>query len=292
MQIPLMDAVDNEIIMHRDVHFSKNFSIMLEYYLHDSVGVIEEFPIQRIRELKKIEDNLKQDIAETILSDDQIRRIEKAKSIYIQLKDVYEKTEKNSIAQKISDLILSEEPLPQKEMDALTTKDALDPLLNLVDSLDFYDPLFPGYGRVPEFAAQILAKIQNPRALPHLFYAIEHADFSTEVAFIQAIVSFKEKALEFLFPKIEKKPFTSENKLAVHILTNFPPHPQIAQKTLSLLQREDIYEQTDLAAYLVLACEGLCDEVSRKRFSALKTVLPKDSPLQGDLSLIESSWNN
>ena len=38
---PLTDELDHAILMHKDVHFGGNFSLMIEYYKEEGKGVIE-----------------------------------------------------------------------------------------------------------------------------------------------------------------------------------------------------------------------------------------------------------
>jgi len=114
----VIDTVDIEILMHRDAHFGGSFEIMLEYYEQDGVGVMPDFDIEQIEHLQKIEIDHKQNLAETYLPDAAKDSVEESKRIYHQLREVYDqKGEK-----LISDLILSEEHLPEKEIQALVNQ--------------------------------------------------------------------------------------------------------------------------------------------------------------------------
>jgi len=79
---PMMDAVDKDILMHREVHFGGQFSIMLEYYAVEGKGVNPEFDLKRIEELAKIEAEMKENLAPFLLSGNDAELIARAKQAY------------------------------------------------------------------------------------------------------------------------------------------------------------------------------------------------------------------
>ncbi|NDE82578.1 MAG: hypothetical protein EB051_03035, partial [Chlamydiia bacterium] len=64
---PVMDSQDHEILMHRDAHFSGNFSIMLAYYEEEAKGSYTDFEPKRIRALKEIEEKSQINLADELL---------------------------------------------------------------------------------------------------------------------------------------------------------------------------------------------------------------------------------
>ena len=62
-QIPLLDEEDILALMHRDVHFGGNFKVMINYYENENhIGIIEEFTLDRLKDLAKIEEHFQEDI--------------------------------------------------------------------------------------------------------------------------------------------------------------------------------------------------------------------------------------
>ena len=89
------------ILMHRDVHFSGSFSAMLEYYLRDGVGVIDEIDIEEILHLKILEEQS----SPLSLGPEEKRRVLEAKEAYKKVQALYQ----NSQTTLLADLILEEE---------------------------------------------------------------------------------------------------------------------------------------------------------------------------------------
>ena len=50
--IPLLDAIDLDILMHKDAHFGGNFDIMIDYYEKEGVGSMPDFETDRIIEIQ------------------------------------------------------------------------------------------------------------------------------------------------------------------------------------------------------------------------------------------------
>ncbi|MES2122812.1 MAG: hypothetical protein V4492_08575, partial [Chlamydiota bacterium] len=65
----MTDAVDHDILMHRDAHFGGSFALMLEYYQKEGKGAHPEFGTSRIEELMRLEDECGENLAELVLGD-------------------------------------------------------------------------------------------------------------------------------------------------------------------------------------------------------------------------------
>lgn len=291
MEIPLLDAIDLEILMHRDVHFGGSFSVMLEYYEKDGVGVMPDFELSRIAELQTIEESSDENLNEKILPMPAIEEIQKAKDLYLKIRDVYEQQEEVPIL--LSDLILSEEENPEKEILAIVGKGktCVAPLIQLIESSDFYNPLFPGYGRAPALAAQCLAKIGDPSAIAPIFNALGNESFATDEAFISALVHFSEVAKDFLLKRIQHKPHSKDNDNAAIVLTSFPPDEEIAQIALLLLGDKDTLKHASFSSYLICCCEGLKTAENRSRFISLGNESFIPTIMKSEFKMISKTWD-
>lgn len=291
MDLPLLDEIDLEILMHRDAHFGSNFEIMIPYYENDGIGIMPDFSIERIYALKNIQDALEEDLSAKILPIPAIEEVSKAKFLYKKLREAYTNPD-NDISILITDLILSEEIEPEKEMKAIIKKgDAMvDPLIHIIDSSHFYNPLFPGYGRVPMFAAACLAQIKNPKAIYHLFQALGEENFYVDEALISALVSFGAPAQEFLIKRVTEKPYTNDNEHAAIVLSAFPPDEKIAKVALSLLEKEDVLKKESLASYLICCSEGLKTHHERQSFFALSKISSLSPLLKNEILAVSKSW--
>ena len=291
MDIPLLDELDLEMLMHRNAHFNGNFAIMLEYYENEGVGALPDFDIDRIAELMAIEEALGEDLAIKLLPMPEMEEVEKSKSLYQTLQSVYDNKNPGNAA-LISDLILTEEEEP---MDAITAiiaegKKIVDPLIHIIDSVDLYNPLYPGYGRTPAFAAVCLDKIGDPRAIPHLFEALGCDNLDLEEIFIASLVSFGEPAKAFLLKKLTGKKVSKDNLNGAMALAFFPPDEKVAKTALKLLEDEKNLSNESFSPYLICLTEGLSDPIDRKSFELLikKPSFPKELKLDGQTIL--HSW--
>ena len=288
--IPLVDTIDLEILMHRDVHFSGNFSLMLEYYEKENIGTMPDFSVKRIKKLLVEEQKLGKNLSELLLPSSAQDNVDDARKMYLDLRDVYEASPPNPIATAISDLIFSEEEHPQIEIEALVThgKVAVKSLISLLKSDKLYDPLYPGYGRAPILAAQCLARIQDDKAIPALFEMLGQENFFTDDAMISAIASFGDKAIDFLLKRVIHKPFSKENEHAAIVLGSFPEEERISETCLQLLQDPDLKGHNTFANYLILGCSALKNPEDKQLFLNLKDKFPGFIKLEIDL--IAKSW--
>ncbi|MEX0961614.1 MAG: hypothetical protein WDZ28_02005 [Simkaniaceae bacterium] len=291
--LPLIDAVDMEILMHRDTHFGSNFSVMLEYYKKEHVGTFPDYSVSRIRELKEIEDNTGKDLSELILPSEAKEEIKKYQTLYFELRKVYEKEDSNRLPRLIADLLFSEEETPQKEIKALALEGetSLEPLIHLISSELFSNPLSPGYGRGPYLAVLALAKIEDPKTIPPLFEALGRHDFFTDEAIIQALCLKKESVKAFLIQQLKKRPLSKDNEKAALILSNLPPDPSLPTLALNLLTQEDVFTHYALATYLIFLAATTEIPKERLQFSNLLKIKNIDPELAFEINLIVDNWN-
>ncbi len=286
---PLLDALELEILMHKEVHFSSSFDEMLAYYKKDSIGCMPDFSITTIEKLKALEESSKKNLAEMLLPDSAKEEVVKAKKMYISLREAYDKNQ--ALPKLVSDLILTEENFPEKEIDALIKeKNAFDSLIKIISSETFYDPMYPGYGRTPIFAAKCLQQMGNPDAIIPLFEALSEDNFFTDEAIIDAICSFKEKAEEFLLKQLQSMPLSKENEQAAICLTHFAPSEKIGNACIKLLEDKNILlKKPTLSVYLILSCTKLSKE-DQEKFKKLTQDKSFPSHLEMDAKLIMRAW--
>ncbi|PCI95626.1 hypothetical protein COB11_01720 [Candidatus Aerophobetes bacterium] len=291
MDIPLVDTIDLEILMHRDVHFGGNFSIMLEYYEKDGVGTMPDFESPRIKKLLLEEEKLGQNLSEVLLPEQARERVEEAKNMYLSLRDIYEDKNTTKLSILISDLILSEENYPEKEIKALSAhgKAAVKPLVDLLHTDKLYDPLFPGYGRTPIFSAEVLSNIKDEKAIPPLFEAMGQENFFTDEAMIMALSSFGNTARKFLIRRMVHLPISRDNEHAAIVLTSMPECSEIANACLTLLKDQDVRNNESFANYLILGCSGLKSDVQKDEFKKIAKGL--NGFIKFEMNLIAKAWD-
>lgn len=290
--IPLLSAEDVEILMHRDAHFGGNFNIMIDYYGNqDHIGIMPDFEVERIKFLQQKEGEMGENLSTILMPLPAKQIVEKSKKLYISLRSVYEEA-KEDLSKLISDLILAEEEEPVKEINALAEhkEKAVKLLLNLLSSEEFFDPLYPGYGRAPINAAKVLAKIKDERAIPYIFNAIGQDNFDADQEMITALLSFGEPAKNFLLKKMLGQPYSKDNERAMMALTALEGDEEIAKVALSLLEEKGVMAHEGFAIYLVLACYPLIHEHDRNRFKALSHLKAIPSSVRGEMEMVIKFW--
>ncbi|MCB1118162.1 MAG: HEAT repeat domain-containing protein [Chlamydiia bacterium] len=287
-QIPILDAVDLEILMHRDAHFGGHFEVMIEYYDNDGVGVQSDFDIKRIRQLAHIEKETDGDLSDLVLPNAARVQVERSKQLYLDLREVHEKDDPNHHALIFSNLVLSEEEYPEQEIaDIIAEGGEMVPLLiDLISSDSFYDPLFPGYGRTPIFAAHCLAELGDEMAIHALFNAMGQENFFTDEAMIKALKSFGDKSKQFLLKALNHKPISKNNEHAAIALMEFSDEPDVASACLQLLP--DALSHPVLATYLIFGCSALSKSSDQQKFKKLAQTAQSD--LAHEMNVIIKSW--
>lgn len=292
-EMPLANAQDNAILMHRDAHFGGKFDVMLEYYLNEGKGVNSEFDMERIHTLAKLEKETKTDLAPLLLSGVEAEKIALAKDYYKKLSALYEKPKPESKNMRlVADLILSEESIPEKEIEAIVQeKSGIVPaLIEILKSEELYDPLFPGYGFAPALAAQCLGLIGDKRAIISLFESMSQGDFFDEDIVLNALKAIGEPAQEFLLKVMHGRPLTEDNERAAIALIAFKDEEKVSKACLEMLKDPQVRKDIPLATYLILACEGLKNEQDRHDFTNLARDPTVDKLLKQDIQAMIKLW--
>jgi hypothetical protein len=292
---PLVDAIDHEILMHRDAHFGGLFSIMLDYYRQEKKGVQPEFDIARIERLATLEEQLKQNLAALFLAANEMQKVADSREAYQRLRAIYTvKKSKNPHPRLIADLILSEEEDPEAEIAAVVAeKDKIVPaLIDLLRSEELYDPLFPGYGQAPFLAVQCLGRIGDKRAIIALFEALGEGDFFADDQIVKALKAIGKPAKDFLLHVLNGRPINEDNEKAAIALIAFKDEEGVADHCFDLLRQPDIQKDPCLPTYLVLTCAGLKDVAKRQAFKAMAKDPHFPSQLREDIKGIIHYWEN
>lgn len=293
--IPLVNAQDTAILMHREAHFGGKFDIMLDYYINEGKGVNPDFDLERIHALAKIEKEMKSDLAPLMLSGVDAERVAESKSAYKKLRQLYEKTPQAATKNMrlMADLILSEEQDPAEEIEAIVKeKSAIVPaLIELLKAEEYYDPLFPGYGFAPSLVARCLGLIGDKRAIISLFEAMGQGDFFDEDTALNALKAIGAPAKEFLLKVAHGRPINEDNEKAAIALIAFKEDEDVAKACLDMLKDPQVRKDIPLATYLILTCEGLNKAEDRKAFQDLAQDASTSKILAQDIHAVAKTWN-
>ncbi len=196
-------------------------------------------------------------ITTSLFDEEEQRQILIAKEKYLSLRDLYNQ-EEDSLAKALADLILTEDMEAEEEITQVVSygKEAVDSLIQLIVQYDFYNPLFPGYGMAPAYAAKRLGLLKDPKALPALFSVIGKVDFLIEEAVLDALRQIGPGAQEFLIKVLLHRPFTKENENAAIALLSFRLNNELAEVFLQALSIAETHQRPQLMSYLILGCEG------------------------------------
>lgn len=292
-EYPLIDAIDHEILMHREAHFGGLFSLMLDYYKKEGKGANPDFTIERIEQLAALEKQMNQNLAVVFLAGAEAEKISEVKQAYKKLRDIYEvKNPKNTHPRLIADLILSEEEEPLDEIAAIVAEKGtiVSLLVDLLRNEDFHDPLFPGYGLVPSLAAECLGQIGDKRAVFFLFEELGKGDFFEDERILRALKLVGEPAKEFLLRVVRSHPINEDNEKAAIGLGAFKEDQDVSIACFKLLEDSEILKDPCLPAYLVLACKGLKGTPYQESFVQLvgKDNFPK--VLKEDVKTVIAEW--
>lgn len=292
-EFPITYSIDNQILMHRDAHFSGNFDLMLDYYRKEGKGINKEFEISRIEDLQRTQNQSGRDLATFMLSGAELEKIAKAKNAYKTLRDLYsKKNNKNTIPLLIADLILTEDPNATNEIQAIIAEKAsiVPALVDLLSNENFFDPLFPGYGHAPALAAKCLGLIGDKRSIISLFEAIGEGDFFNDDVILDALHAVGNPAKTFLLKVLHGTPINQDNERAAIALINFKDDPEVTETCLKMLQEIDLKKHQSLATYLVLTCESLPNNKQHVLLDLAKLPSTPKS-LQQDIIAVSHGWH-
>lgn len=289
----LTDAIDSEMLMHRDSHFGGSFSAMIDYYESEGKGVNFDFDLERIRDLAQIEEERGGNLAADMLSAKEAEKVAKAKEAYRKLKEVYTvSAATKSPACLLADLILSESEDSIKEIKAITQREdeVLPLLLELLSNDIFNDPLFPGYGKAPSLAAECLGEIANPQAVVPLFELLGKSNDDLELAAIGALKKIGEKAKIFLTQTLKGKPVTNDNRNAGAALAlAFSGDCQVADACFEVLQQVEEDEDMIYVGFLILSCVGLT-QGRHEEFANWSKKAPLAQKMEEEVSAVFADW--
>ena len=138
---------------------------------------------------------------------------------------------------------------------------------------------------------QCLERIGDKRAIISLFEEIGQGDFFADDQVIKALKAIGKPALDFLLHVINARPINQDNERAAIALIAFKDEEGVAEFCFNLLQKPDVQKDPCLPTYLVLACAGLKDPVSRQAFKVLSQDTQLPSQLGEDMKVIIHDWD-
>ncbi len=274
--LPLSDQVANDILMHRNTHFGGKFEFMKEYYLEEGIGVQPDFELDEIIELEQFEAQVGQDLAPLALSRSEISKVKCANRMYKALQKICNLSQDaNSIPTLLADLILTEDNKPQSEIRKLSQIEKAQPyLFELLKTEEFFDPVFPGYGRTPLHVAAILGEMGSEKAIIPLFESMKSDHFMYEEAAILALKKIGCPAFDFLMGVLQKSPITGDNEKAAIALISFEEKEPFAKVALQMLHNFEVLGHFNLSVQLILACLDLKLSEDIQGFLSLKDQIP------------------
>jgi hypothetical protein len=290
---PLADAIDHEILMHRDAHFGGLFSVMLDYYAQEKKGVQPEFSMERIEKLDALEKQLKQNLAALFLTAPEMQKVADVREAYRVLKSIYElENAKTKHPRLIADLILAEDEEAEEEVKAIVEeKGAIVPaLIDLLRNEQFHDSLFPGYGSAPSLAAKCLGLIGDKRAIISLFEAIGEGDFFADDLLLEALREIGRPAKEFLLRVVAGHPLNEDNEKAAIALLAFKEDEEVAETCFELFKQPDFQKDPCLSTYLILACEGLKNPEKQAEFKQMAHSAAISDEQRRDFQAVIHAW--
>lgn len=290
-ELPVFDEEDRDILMHRDAHFSENFEIMKEYYEKEGKGAILDIDVDRIEELELIERRLGRNLSPLLLQGADAEKIAFSRMLYQKLQDLYEsKDEEKDLLLHIADLILSEnEPEVDAQIIAKQGQKIVPLLLQLLDTPQFLDPLFPGYGLAPIAATYALGILKAEVAIPTLFQLIGSQDFELESAALKSLYEIGEKAKQFCLTVLQGLPITGDNEKAALALLSFKDDEEVCRTVLEQLKNPQFLKREPLVSYLLLIGENLPKNMRDEyRQIAQQETLP--IPVKKEMEVIIQSW--
>jgi hypothetical protein len=291
--IPLMDAMDHEILMHKEVHFSGSFAQMLGYYESQTYGLVEDFEIERITKLNKLEIETSQSLSAHVLFESEMEDIDDAIKTYDQLREIAKMDDPTKIqAILIAKLILSLESAQADAIQAIAYegRKMIAPLIELLFNENYRNSLYPGFGLVPRLAIRCLSEIGGDRAIKGLFEALGRENFQNEELILSSLKDFGDPARDFLLWVAKSTPITQDNEKAAIALVNFSGDERVAEACLSTLMDSKFLEHPLLATYLILSCEGLREKKSLQKFSSLLDHPSITESLCEEIRLLEKSF--
>lgn len=289
----LSDEEDVYILMHRNIHFGGNFNVMLEYYEQEGVGVDPDISFPRIFALSEMERIQREDLAPLILSEPEEGFVKRAQAVYEKLREAcHSEAPEQKHARLIAELILTEEEEPEAEIQAIVDEGQhiATPLLELLEVLDFANPLFPGYGRAHSYAVQCLGQMRSPEAVPQLFEMLNRSDFDLTEEILTAFRVIGVSAKRFLLKIIRGEQVTRDHETAAFALLHFAEDPQVATACLQALEKLRVRKDSEYAKYLVLGCEKLSDPDQQVLFRSICESPETGDELREEMQAIIAQW--
>ncbi|WP_213358269.1 hypothetical protein [Chlamydiifrater phoenicopteri] len=269
------DEQFKKILLLREAHFSGSFEEMKECYAdEDFLGADPDISIEDIDYLAKIESSNETILTQALLSERDWEEIQKAKAAYEFLED----SDPESLTGKIANLILTAPFSTSLDRDAVIAEgEAIVPdIIKILDTLDLFHPLFPGFGLAPQRLIDCLGHIRSPLAIRPLFEMIgspQTAEYDDEIA--SALAKIGSPAKQFLFSLLSSSPITKDHETASFCLAYFDDD-EVVNFAKEQLFRPELIQFPHTIFHL--ANISLQTKEDPSFIEKLKRNLPKDLP--------------
>lgn len=240
--VPLVDEEYQYILMQRDVHFSQNFDVMLEYYQQEEApGIDESVDIEKIVQLKEYEQKLGKNIAPLFLTGYEIEKIAYFRTLYRQFEDVYMLAKEGSTEKLIASLFLSD-GLWEKIVERVDVHslDKAELLYDVLSDERFSDSLAPAFGTVPCAIARLLGKLGTKEAIYTLFQKVGSSHFALEEEVLQALKAIGTPARDFCIQQVSSDLISSDHEKALIVLHEFLPDEKVQECARAFLKKEKV----------------------------------------------------
>ncbi len=286
-ELTLFDEEDKEILMHRDAHFSGNFDVMYSYYEDEKKGAVLDVALERIKELKILEERMQKNLAPLLLQGPDAEKVSLSKALYKKLSNQYDEKVTTSLEKALCEVIFSEDESNDERIKTICSfgDKAIPQLIALFENPLLHDPLFPGYGKAPQDFAKALGLLQAESAVPILFQQIGTSDFDLEEACLKALENIP-SAKDFCLKILKSRPITKDTEKAALCLLSFKPGRDIQSAYLVSLEDPEVRKREHLCSLCILGCQALDQDLKSTFFTLIKnTDFPKSCI--ADIELIQ-----
>ena len=171
-KLPFTDAVDLEILMMGYAHFNGDFSQMKQALEDYPSHPLNSFPREHLEKVFHLMAHSTEDLFLLLPSKAQ-EAVRDAQNMLKKMQTTLHDAP-DSIEAKVNQLILyvGDDPYPLIDELVMESKKSLSYLIKALKNPLYNDPLYPGFGTSIPKIADAIKGIQDPLAIPDLFYAL------------------------------------------------------------------------------------------------------------------------
>ena len=271
-KLPFTDAVDLEILMMGYAHFNGDFSQMKQALEDYPSHPLNSFPREHLEKVFHLMAHSTEDLFLLLPSKAQ-EAVRDAQNMLKKMQTTLHDAP-DSIEAKVNQLILyvGDDPYPLIDELVMESKKSLSYLIKALKNPLYNDPLYPGFGTSIPKIADAIKGIQDPLAIPDLFYALLEQNNKNEDPLLDALASFEADSRHFLINILEKRPFNLESSYAAKAL-NLLKNEDVGLAAIDQLCDSEVIKHPALINYLIL----LLDHLPTEERSSLLTQLLEET---------------